>query len=67
MTVERNENEILIRLPDTFDVDDIQRMLDYLRFKELTRDSKADQVEIDKLSSEVNSDWWEKNKDRFLT
>lgn len=66
MTIERKDKEILIRLPDTFDVDDIQRMLDYLRFKELTKDSKAEQEEVDTMSSEVNSEWWNKNKDRFL-
>lgn len=66
MTIERTENEILIRLPDTFDVDDIQRMLDYLRYKDLTKDSQATQQEVDELSFEINTEWWEKNKDIFL-
>jgi hypothetical protein len=66
MTIEKTENEILIRLPDTFDVDDIQRMLDYLRYKDLTKDSQATQEEVDELSSEVNSEWWGKNKDLLL-
>jgi len=66
MIIERTENEILIRLPDTFDVDDIQRMLDYLRYKDLTKDSQATQEEVDELSSEINSEWWGKNKDLLL-
>lgn len=66
MTIERKDSEILIRLPDTFDVDDIQRMLDYLRYKDLTKDSQATQKDVDEFSSEINSQWWEKNKDQFL-
>lgn len=65
LTVERTSNEIIIRLPTDLEVNDIQRMLDYLSYKRAIRKSQATQSEIDNLAKEVKSGWWEKNKNRF--
>jgi len=65
MTIERTENEIIIRLSPDLDVSDIQRMLDYLSYKQTIQGSKATQKDIDELAKEVKKGWWEKNKHRF--
>jgi hypothetical protein len=65
LTVERTAEEIIIRLPADLEVNDIQRMLDYLSYKRAIRKSQATQVEIDDLAKEVKKGWWEKNKGRF--
>ena len=65
MTIERTENEIIIRLSPDLDVSDIQRMSDYLSYKQAIKGSKATQDDIDKLAKEVKKGWWEKNKHRF--
>ncbi len=65
MTIERTENEIIIRLSPDLDVSDIQRMLDYLSYKQAIKGSKATQDDIDKLAKDVKKGWWEKNKHRF--
>lgn len=65
LTIERTDKEIIIRLPSDLDVDDIQRMLDYLAYKQAIKGSQATEEEIDELASEVKKGWWEKNKDRF--
>lgn len=65
LTIERTDREIIIRLPADLDVDDIQRMLDYLSYKQAIQKSQATQEQIDELAKKVKTGWWEKNKDRF--
>jgi len=36
-------------------------------YLEATSKSKAKQSDIDKLADEVNTNWWNKNKHRFIT
>ena len=62
MIVERTEKEILVRLPSNIDLSELQDMLDYLRYKEVTSYSVAKQTEVDKLAEEANSSMWEKVK-----
>jgi hypothetical protein len=66
MRIERLNNEILIRLSTSTDITILQRLLDFLNFSEITKESKASQDEIDALSKDIKSDWWKKNKDKFL-
>lgn len=66
MIIERTDKEILIRIPNTVDIEGAQRIIDYIRYQEVTSKSKATQEDVDKLADEVNSEWWNKNKDTFL-
>ena len=66
MIIERTDKEILIRIPNTVDIEGAQRIIDYIRYQEVTSKSKALQEDVDKLADEVNREWWEKNKDTFL-
>lgn len=66
MQIERKDNEILIRVSADADLVGLQRLLDYVQFREIASKSKASQKEIDELAREAKSDWWEKNKHRFL-
>ena len=65
LTIERTDREIIIRLPLDLGVNDIQRMLDYLAYKQAIQNSQATQEQIDDLAKEAKSGWWERNKDRF--
>ncbi len=62
MIVERTNDEILVRLPSNVDLSELQDMLDYLKYRELTTNSKAKQEDVDKLAKEVNSSMWDKIK-----
>jgi hypothetical protein len=62
MILERTKNEILVRLPAYVDLTELQNMIDYLRYKELTAKSKAKQSDVDKLAKEVNKSIWTKVK-----
>ena len=66
MIIERIDNQIIITLPGTVDLEGVQRLINYLLYKEATKDSKAKQEDVDELAREVNKQWWEKNKHRFL-
>lgn len=66
MTIERSNNEIIIRLPGNVDTDGLQRLINFLTYKEATLRSRAKQDAVDRLAAEVNKGWWEKNKGRFL-
>ncbi len=66
MIIERTDKEILIRIPNSVDIEGAQRIIDYIRYQEITAKSKATQEDVDKLAKEVNKAWWEKNKETFL-
>lgn len=66
MTIQRIDNQIIITLPDSVDLEGVQRLINYLLYKEATKDSKAKQEDVDKLASEVNKQWWEENKHRRI-
>jgi hypothetical protein len=65
MVIERTSNEFIIRLPISTAIENIQDFVDYLRYKELTSSYSVDQSEVDKLSREINKDWWTMNKNKF--
>jgi predicted trehalose synthase len=66
MEIERTDNEILIRVDGNTDLTGLQRILDYIKFREIASKSKASQKQIDELAKESKSSWWEKNKSRFI-
>ena len=66
MQIERINNEILIRLSADTDTTGLQRLLDFLRLKEITSKSTATEDQIDNLSADSKTNWWTKNKGRFI-
>ena len=66
MTIERTDKEVIIRLPASVNVDDLQEMVNYARYKEITSKVKVSQEEVDKLADEINRDWWSENRLRFI-
>jgi hypothetical protein len=66
MQIERTNNEILIRLSAETDLVGLQRILDYIKFREIASKSKASQEEIDELASESKASWWNENKNKFM-
>lgn len=66
MVLERTENEVIIRLPANIKWEDLELMIRFIKYRENVSKSKAKQEDIDKLAREVNKQWWEENKHRFL-
>jgi predicted trehalose synthase len=63
---ELENNRITISFSPETDIFGIQRLIDYAIYLEATYKSKAKQSDVDKLADEVNRNWWEKNKHRFM-
>ena len=69
MTITRENDEIIIRIPESesdLDLNELQDLLDYFIYRKIVSKSTATQKQIDELSREVNSSWWAENKHRFL-
>ncbi len=66
LLVERNKKEIIFRLPADTDIFSVQRVLNYFKYKQAIKNSKATEKEVELLVSESKTDWWAKNKSRFI-
>ena len=66
MVLERTATEVIIRLPANINWEDLELMLRFIRYRENVAKSEAKQEDIDQLAREVNQQWWEENKHRFL-
>jgi hypothetical protein len=66
MLIERTNSEVIIRLSSNVDTEGLQRLVDFLSYKEATSMSKAKQSDVDKLSKQVKKGWWTKNRSRLI-
>jgi len=64
-TIDRTDDEILIRLPISSTPMQVQNALNFIRYVESGKDSKITQSDIDELVKETKGRWWEENKERF--
>lgn len=67
MRVTRKNKELVISIPENLlEVSQIQELLDYLKFKSITSKSKATLKDAEMIAAHIDSDWWKKNKKRFI-
>ena len=48
------------------DTQGLQRLIDFLTYKEATSKAKAKQSDVDELAAQVKKGWWDKNRSRFV-
>ena len=66
MIIERTHNEVIIRLPATINITDLQEMANFLRYSELTQKSKVTRKQVDILVKEVKKGRWERSRKRLI-
>lgn len=66
MIIERTLREVIIRLPATINITDLQEMANFLRYSELTQKSKVTQKQIDTVVKDVKKGRWEKSRKRLI-
>jgi hypothetical protein len=66
MVIERTKDEVIIRLPSYVNTDGLQKLIDYLSYKEATAKSQATQEDVDELAKEVKKGRWAKNGSRLI-
>jgi hypothetical protein len=47
-------------------MDDLQRVIYLIIYKEVTAHSQATQDDIDRIAKEAKKDWWQANRERFM-
>lgn len=65
MIIERQDNEIIFRLPANIDIDDLQDMTDLFEYKEIAKKSRAKQSDVDELAKEAKKGRWQKTKSKI--
>ena len=65
MIIETTASEYVIRVPFSSKIRNIQNIIDYLRYSELTSGYNTEQSEVDELAKEINKNWWNRNKNKF--
>ena len=66
MVIERTSTEIIFRLPADIDTTGLQRIVNYLKYKEAIRKSEGTESQANKLADESKKRWWAENKKRFI-
>ena len=66
MQVERKEKEIVIRISSDKDTEKLQEVLNLIRYGEITAKSTATATMVEEMTSDINKNWWKKNKSRFI-
>ena len=66
MVIERTSNEIIFRLPADIDTTGLQRIVNYLKYKEAIKKSEGTLSQANKLANESKKRWWAENKERFI-
>ena len=66
MVIEKTPQEFIIRVPISSEMRYMQDIIDYLYYKELTSDYRIEQSEVDAISKQINTNWWNENKNKFI-
>lgn len=66
MVIEKINNEIIFRLPADIDTSGLQRIINYLKYKEAIRKSAGTEEQANKLADESKKRWWAENKAKFI-
>lgn len=67
MLIERTSTEVIIRIPASVNTEELQDVVDFIRYKEITSKFDVSQKEANKLAAQVKKNWWSKNKKRFVS
>lgn len=66
MEIKRNKNEVLFKVSPDIGQQNIERIVDYIEYLELSSNKYTTQEQADQLAEELNENWWNKNKNKFL-
>ncbi|OFY93634.1 MAG: hypothetical protein A3K10_02750 [Bacteroidetes bacterium RIFCSPLOWO2_12_FULL_31_6] len=68
MKIERTQNEIIFHIPSNIDIDQeiLQRMIDYIAYKNAISKSKATQKDVDSFVKQIKKGWGKKHREKHL-
>ncbi len=62
MIIERTSNEIIFRVSNNINLDDLQDIADFLEYSELSKNAKTKQKDVDSLVKTIKKGRWSKTK-----
>ena len=66
MKIQNGKQEITLTFDkNALDVKELQRFIDYIKYREISSKSRATEADAEALSEEIKQKWWEQNKHRF--
>jgi hypothetical protein len=67
MTVQSVNNQYVIQIEQSsISLNELQKMLDYLRFKDIVAKSQATDNDIERLATDINRSGWQKIQNSLL-
>ena len=66
MSIQRINDEFLIKIPSSVDISILQQFLDYVRVKTIASQSTASDEDILQIADDINKNWWNDNKQHFI-
>ena len=66
MLIERRKKEIIIKIPASVDISEIQDLLNFIRYKEISSRFKVKHTVVDKISTSIDKKWWKKNSKKIF-
>lgn len=64
-TIERTEEDIIIRLPIESTPKQVQNALNYMKYVELGMNSQITDEDVQEMVQESKDKWWDENQERF--
>lgn len=65
MEIEQTNDQYIIKLPKSVNIEGLQELINYLTYKEAISKSESNQEDIDSLVTEIKSNWWKINRQRL--
>lgn len=65
MVIERTKNELIFKIPENINIDDIQDFIDYLNYRMATKKNKATQEQVNELVNSIKIGRLERTKKRL--
>lgn len=66
MVIERQNEKIIIEPLSSINMNAVQKVIDYINALEIVSQNKGTEEQAAELAREVNRDWWQKNRSRFV-
>ncbi len=65
MQIERTKDEVIFRLPADIGIEDLQALIDFYEYTQITKKSKATQQDVDDLVKEVKKGRWDRTRSKL--
>lgn len=66
MIIERQNQDIVIKVSSTINMTAVQKLIDYINVLEIVSENKGTEEQASELSREANKNWWNQNRSRFI-